>query len=398
MAVFAVRVAKPGGGIETARIEAATSDAAAAAAMARGLTPLSVSAAKPEAAPRSSAKKRKLATRVARELSVLTAAGLSVEPALAALAKHATDDDLKEIADGLLEDVRGGAALSEAFAARPDTFPAPFPEIAEAGEAGGALGRALGELADTRERREQVEAGIQGAMIYPAFLLVAAVGAVTLILIFLVPQFENTFAQIGAQIPPQAAFVFGISHWLKTWGLWLLAGLVVLIFAIAVAMRQPALHERMDRWMLRAPFVGGATKTVIAARFCRERGLLLRNGLSAAPALRLAARAAGNQWAVARLTEALAQVRTGRGFSDQVEASDVLPPLAAELLSVGEETGDLGSAADRLADFYEARFERNAKAISRIVEPAVIMIAGLVIGGVILSILSALMSINTLNF
>lgn len=398
MAVFAVRVARPGGGIETARIEAANGDAAAAAAMARGLTPLSVSVARPEAAPRTSASKKKLATRVARELSVLTGAGLSVEPALSALTRHATEKELKETADGLLTDVRGGSALSEAFAARPDIFPAPFPEIAEAGEAGGALGKALGELADTRERREQVEAGIQGALIYPAGLLVIATLAVTGLMVFLVPQFERMFDQIGGDVPPQAAFVFAISAWLRQWGLWLLGGIAALVFAFVIVTRQPAIQERIDRWMLRLPMVGDATRTIIAARFCRILGLLLRNGLSAAPALRLAARAVGNSWAVTRLSAALTEVRAGRGFSERVEASEVLPPLAAELLSVGEETGDLGAAATRLADFYEARFERNAKAISRIIEPAVIMLAGVVIGAVILSILSALMSINTLNF
>lgn len=394
MAWFAVRAIRPDGGEETIRIEAANKTAAAANISARGLTPIRIQAARDAAAPRSAGGSAKLATRIARELSVLIAAGLSIEPALAALSRHAAEKKLKAAADALLADIRSGASLSEAFAKRPELFPAPFPEIAEAGEAGGALGRALGELADARERRQAVEASIRGALVYPAFLLVLATVAVSGLLVFVVPRFESLFDQIGRDIPAQAAFVFGLSRTLATIGPFLLIAIVVLVLAVQFALRRPGFREAVDRRLLQLPFIGNASRTMIAARFCRVLALLLRNGLSAVPALRLASRAAGNMWAVRRLSEALAEVRTGRAFAERVEASDVLPPLAAELLSVGEETGELGMAAERLAIFYETRFEQNARLVSRIIEPAVIVLAGIAIGVVIVSILSAMVSIN----
>lgn len=394
MAWFAVRAIRPDGGEETIRIEAADKTAAAANISARGLTPIRVQAARDAAAPRSAGGSAKLATRIARELSVLIAAGLSIEPALAALSRHAAEKKLKAAADALLADIRSGASLSEAFAKRPELFPAPFPEIAEAGEAGGALGRALGELADARERRQAVEASIRGALVYPAFLLVLATVAVSGLLVFVVPRFESLFDQIGRDIPAQAAFVFGLSRTLATIGPFLLIAIVVLVLAVQFALRRPGFREAVDRRLLQLPVIGNASRTMIAARFCRVLALLLRNGLSAVPALRLASRAAGNMWAVRRLSEALAEVRTGRAFAERVEASDVLPPLAAELLSVGEETGELGMAAERLAIFYETRFEQNARLVSRIIEPAVIVLAGIAIGVVIVSILSAMVSIN----
>ncbi|WP_420430899.1 type II secretion system F family protein [Hyphobacterium sp.] len=394
MAWFAVRAIRPDGGEETIRIEAADKTAAAATISARGLTPIRIQTARDTTAPRPSGGSAKLATRIARELSVLIAAGLSIEPALAALSRHAAEKKLKAAADALLADVRSGASLSEAFAKRPELFPAPFPEIAEAGEAGGALGRALGELADARERRQAVEASIRGALVYPAFLLVLATVAVSGLLVFVVPRFESLFDQIGRDIPAQAAFVFGLSRTLATFGPFLLIAIVALVLAVQFALRRPALREAVDRRLLHLPVIGNASRTMIAARFCRVLALLLRNGLSAVPALRLASRAAGNLWAVRRLSEALAEVRTGRAFAERVEASDVLPPLAAELLSVGEETGELGMAAERLATFYETRFEQNARLVSRIIEPAVIVLAGIAIGIVIVSILSAMVSIN----
>lgn len=397
MPVYAVRAIKPDGGEDILRLDAPDGSAAAAAASARGLTPIKVSLAQEESVPRAARGSAKLATRLAREMSVLTAAGLSVEPALAALTRHAAEKKLKAVAEGLLEDVRGGKALSEAFAARPDIFPAPFPEIAQAGEAGGALGKALGELADARERREAVEASIKGALFYPAFLLIGAMIAVAAILIFVVPPFESLFLQIGAETPAAASIVFGASDVIATAGPVLIIAILLAVLLARVLLDRPGARQAMDRWMLNLPLAGNAVRTIIAARFCRVLALLLRNGISAAPALRLAARAAGNRWAVRRLTDALGEVRAGSGFSDRIEASDVLPPLAAELLSVGEETGDLGAAAERLATFYETRFESGAKAVARLIEPAVIVITGLVIGLVIVSILSALVSVNDIG-
>lgn len=397
MPEFAVRAISFDGAEEIVRIDAADSAAAAASASARGLTPIAVKLARDTRAPKPVRGAAKLATRLAREMSVLTAAGLSVEPALAALTRHATDTKLKTTAQLLLDDVRGGAALSEAFAARPELFPAPFPEIAKAGETGGALGNALGELADARERREAVEASIKGALFYPAFLLIGAMIAVSALLIFVVPRFQALLEQIGAETPPAAAIVFTAADFMTTIGPFILGAIILLVIGLRYALDRPGMREALDRRLITAPLIGSAMKTIVAARFCRVLALLLRNGISAAPALQLAAKAAGNRWAVKRLADALTEVRAGSGFSDRVEASDVLPSLAAELLSVGEETGDLGSAAERLAVFYETQFERGAKAVSRLVEPAVIVITGLVIGLVIVSILSALVSVNDIG-
>jgi general secretion pathway protein F len=397
MPVFAVQAIRPDGGEETIRIESNDKAAAAATISARGLTPIRVLPAKDTPQKSATGRARKMATRMARELSVLTAAGLSIEPALAALSRHATDDRLKAAAEMVLSDVRNGASLSEAFGKRPELFPSPFPEIAEAGEAGGALGKALGELADNRERREEVEASIRGALAYPAFLMVMAMGAIAGLIGFVIPRFRGLFEQIGREVPQPAATIFEVSEAVGLAAPFVFAILFVLVILARFALSQPAMRERFDHWVLTLPRIGDAVRIVIAARFFRVLALLLKNGLSAVPALRLSANAAGNRWAVRRLSEALTEVRTGRGFADQVEASNVLPPLAAELLSVGEETGDLGAAANRLAGFYETHFERNAKLISAIIGPAVIIFTGLVIGIVIISILLAMVSINDIG-
>lgn len=398
MPVYAVKAVRPDGTEETARIEAADEAAAVAAAAASGLTPYHVSLAAARPAARTRSGDRKLATRIARELSVLTAAGLSVEPALAALTRHAGDRHLKAAATSLLDDVRGGAALSEAFSARPGLFPPPFPEIAEAGEAGGALGKALGELADSREEMEAVSASIRGSLIYPAFLLVFTGLSLTALIVFILPPFERLFIDMGSPVPPLAASVFAIAGGLTAYGPVLLTATVLAFFALRAGLSRPRVRLAFDRWLITAPVIRLVIRMRVAAQFCRVLALLLRNGLSAAPALRLAARAAGNTWAVHRLTEALAEVRAGRGFADRIEASDVLPMLAAELLSVGEEVGDLAPAAERLARYYETRVQNDARRAAQLIGPLVIILAGLVIGGVIVSILLALVSVSAVGF
>jgi general secretion pathway protein F len=397
MALFAVRAIRPDGGEETVRIEAADKAGAAAAITARGLTPIRVQPAREAAQKQATGKAKKMATRLARELSVLTAAGLSIEPALAALSRHAADDKLKDAADMLLADIRNGASLSEAFAKRPELFPAPFPEIAEAGEAGGALGKALGELADNREQREAVENSIIGALVYPAFLMGMAMLAMAGLIGFVIPRFRGLFEQIGRDVPEPAATVFGLSETIGHIAPFVFGALFLAFVALRIALTRPAIAEAFDRWLLSMPMAGDALRVIIAARFFRVLSLLLANGLSAVPALRLCAKSAGNRWAVRQLSVALTEVRTGRGFADQVEASSVLPSLATELLSVGEETGELAAAAGRLANFYETQFSRGAKAFSQIVGPVVIVVTGIVIGIVIISILLAMVSINDIG-
>lgn len=397
MASFAVRAIRADGGEETIRLEAADKTAAAAAVSARGLTPIRVQTATQSAPRAASGQSRKMATRIARELSVLIAAGLSIEPALAALSRHSTDKRLKETADTLLADVRSGASLSEAFSKRSDLFPAPFPEIAEAGEAGGALGKALGDLADNLEQRHAVESAIRGALAYPAFLMTVAIVAMAGLVSFVIPRFRGLFEQMGREVPEPAATIFGVSETIAAIAPWVFAVLAIAFFGLRLALMRPAIREAFDRWLLGLPAIGNGMRVIIAARFCRVLALLLKNGLSAAPALRLSANAAGNRWAVRRLGDALAEVRTGRGFSDRIEATQVLPPMAAELMSVGEETGDLGEASLRLADFYETQFERNAKLVAQIIGPVVIVVTGLVIGIVMVSILMAMVSINDIG-
>ncbi|VAV90531.1 hypothetical protein MNBD_ALPHA06-2215 [hydrothermal vent metagenome] len=397
MKQWLIRVARPDGTLEEVSITAATELAAASQVRKRGLTPLSLREGSKN--PRKKIKGAvQAATRLARELSALIGAGLTVERALQSLAKFADNSLAGKVANDLLGSVRAGNSLSQAFTQMPDIFPPPFPQIAEAGEASGSLAEALADLADWREKQQKFEAEMRGNLIYPVILLVFSAVAVIGLLLFVVPRFEQVFSDMSAQPPAMAAFVFSLSNGLGVWLPGIAAFVAVVMLAVGYWLRKPQSKIYLYRNAHQLPFLGKVARTFLAARFCRVLAVLLQNGLSAAPAFRLAGEGLSDVYAKEKLQNALEEVRRGKSLPDQIAATEIFPPLATEILRVGEETGDLAAAAKRLADLYEDRLERGTKLAVKLAEPLLIGFVGLVIGAIVISIILAMVSINEIGF
>ncbi len=397
MSGFVVRAVAADGRETELFVQAASASEAAAMARARGLVPVS---ARPGEAPRRRRPPRgaaQAALRIVRELGALTAAGLTVEQALASLSTYASSALVASIAAGLQEDVRSGMSLADAFAARPEIFPPPLPQITEAGEVSGALPDALNDLADWQEKQAAFQSEIRGALVYPVILLVLAFLAVTGLLIFVVPRFEQVFADLGAAPPAFAAAVFATARFAaRAAPLALAAGFLLVLLAgwwLRGAQARRWLHGQLHR----LPLLGPLMRALLAARFCRVLAVLLRNGLSAAPAFRLATASLTDEYAKTRLEAALTEVRRGAALPDEIAKAGVLPPLAVEIIRVGEQTGDLAKATERLAVLYENRLERGASTAVRLAEPALIGFVGLIVGVIIISILLALVSVNNIG-
>lgn len=395
---FAVQLAGAEGESATIEIEAGDAADAARIAARRGSALVSVREIRPNRTGLAGAGGRKAATRLSSELSLLLKSGMTIEQALSALTRFSTHRSHTALARALLQDVRSGKAFYQAIAARPETFPAPFAQVAQAGEASGSLGSALSDLADYLEARQRFEEALRGAMIYPAILLVGAFLATVTILMFVVPRFEALFNDTAMTLPASTAFVFAAARGavvgVPILGVGLLAGLVL----FRLRMRSPGFRRAWHGVLLNLPLLGAINREAMAARFSRLLALMLKNGLSAAPALRLAAAATGNAHARERLQTALARVRTGRGFAEEIANAAVLPEMVCELLRVGEESGDLAGAAARLAEVYEARVKRTADLALRLIEPVIIIFVGLILGGIIVSILLALVGANDAAF
>jgi general secretion pathway protein F len=391
---FAVRYRAPNGEIAIAEVPAISAEAAGAQIAAQGQTPLS---ARPLRRAQTGASDL-LATRIARELAMMLAAGMTLPDALSALSRHGAQARSRSLAAGLLADVRGGRSLAEAFAARPSDFPQPFAAIAEAGEASGTLAQALADLAEHREQWRALSDSVRAALVYPAILLCVAVLAVGAIFTVVVPRIRQVFVDSATPPPPSAAFVFALADI----GVWAGPLLAIVIGALVLTWpwlsRQAGGRAALDQFWLTNPLSRAALRTLTAARYCRVLAVLLKAGVSSAPALKLAGAALPNAYAAARLGAAFQDVRRGADIAAGLERADVLPPLAAEMLRVGEATGDLGPSAARLAQLYETQFKRGAEGAMRLAEPVLVLICGVIVGGVVIAMALALASLNEVNF
>lgn len=356
-----------------------------------GYEPIALKSAPAKAAPRGG---RKRAAAFARNFALLLQAGHTAEGALAALSGHSGDRRGRMLAQALNAGLRAGLSPADAFAARPDLFPPHFAAAAEAGQATGALGQAIADLAADEERRQKLLDDIWGALAYPIFLALATLAALIFLMAFVVPRFKDMFADLGAATPPELALVFGVSDMLTQNGPALAIGAALAASGVVFALRLPGVRRFIDAAAFRMPLAGDLSRIALAARFFASLALFLRSGLSAAPALAAARRTVANSWARERLDAAFDRVRTGRSAAQEIAAAGILPPLSNDMLQAAEGAGALEQGARRLAALYEETLERRLKGLVRLAEPIFVAVAGVLIGAIMVSIVSALISVN----
>ena len=326
-----------------------------------------------------------------RDLALLLKAGLPLDDALKLLG-----DDARPAAARLLADLRSaigaGAGFAEALGAHPESVPAEVVAMVRVAEAAGGLETVLEAVADDRSRQERVAARVSAALRYPAFLLVVAVAVLVFFLLFVVPQFAGVIADFGTEPDPFVAVVLALSEWLNANGdllLGVLAGLALLLFLV---LRTPTLRNRLLRLLGRLPGIRGVVELRRTAAICRGLGTLLGNGVTLTDALKVMADTGGVD--AEPIAAVLAKVRRGGRLVDCLTEVALVPPLAARMLRVGEESGELATVARRCSDFYEGKLGERLDKLAGIVGPAAIVVISVVVGSLIVSIMSTLLSIN----
>jgi general secretion pathway protein F len=331
-----------------------------------------------------------------RELQVLLSAGLPVDQSLKIIVESTADDRVAAAADTLLTRVRAGAVLSEAMDTMPEQFDEFLRTAVRAGEAGGALGDVLDQVAAYQERGARLMRAVRTALIYPAVLAFAAALSVVLLLTLVVPQFELLFQQAGQTPPLATRIVIAASSLLRQYG-WIapaagFAGWIALRLRFAGAARR----ARLDRHVLRLPLAGPLIAGVSVERFARSTATLLANGVALPDALALVAETLPNRAIGAAVAAAVERVKQGERLADAVEDARVMPLLAVQLMRVGEEGGRLTEMLARLSAIYAADVDVAVRRLIAIIEPALILGIGVVVGGIILSLLAAVTGVNAL--
>jgi general secretion pathway protein F len=396
--LFAFKAADGSGNLVEGQLEAADEAAAIRHLQQLGQFPLEATPVRgARAQPRRGRVRAKEVTTFLRQLAILLTAGQPLERALMTMAGTASGrrvGAVARLAQPILDSVRGGHSLSAAVDAQ--AFPRLAVNMIRAGETSGKLAQVLDRLADLRERSEKIRTTVTSAMLYPVLLVIVALASIALLLTFVVPQFETVFRDAGAELPVSTAIVVALGRFLQGWGWLVLLAVLAGILLLRQALTLSGPRLAWDRMLLRLPVLGGLLRILVTARFCRTLATLAGNGVDLPNALILSRDVVPNRAVAEALDTVVTGVRQGRGLSEPLAATGLFPDFAVQMLKVGEETGRIDLTAGHVADAYEQELETSIKRLVGLLEPVLIIVLGLAVGGIVMSILTAILSINDL--
>lgn len=329
-----------------------------------------------------------------QELHTLVKSGFPLDRSLAIVSQIAESPTLHDIVQDILKEVKGGKSFSEALGKYPDVFPKVYINMVRAGEASGALEEVLAHLTTYLVTSDDLRSYIFGALIYPILLSVVALVSIAILTLFVVPKFVMIFEDIGVPLPLPMAVLRGISI-LFTDFWWLILALIV-ILAVFFRRFRNSTSGRMkwDRWLLRTPLLGAVLRKVEVARFSRSLGTLLHGGVPLLQAMTIVREIIGNQNIATAIEPIRSGIKKGEGIAQPMKQSAVFPPLAMHLIEVGEETGRLDSMLNQVAEVYDVEVRKSIKNLIAFFEPALIVLMGIIIGAIVISMLTAIFSIN----
>lgn len=333
-----------------------------------------------------------------RELATLLEAGLPLDRALGIFAEMASSTALRDAVRRVREKLRQGMPLADALEADPARFPEYAVGMVRAGEAGGALPAVLTRLAQSLERAQALRDEVRTALQYPILVLAMSGLSVIVLLTAVIPEFKPLFADMGAAMPLNTRIVIGASDLFRAYW-WTLAFPVLLVVLLVERNRSnPKWRMARDRVMLRLPLIGELTRKIEAARMSRTLGTLLANGVPVLTALTMTAGALSNQAIAGSIANLRTRLKKGEGLAEPLRQAGVLPPLAVQLVRVGEETGQLEAMLLRLADIYDEEVRRGIKRLLGLLVPLITIALGGFVAFIIGSMLSAIMSTYSLAF
>jgi general secretion pathway protein F len=330
-----------------------------------------------------------------RQLSVLVGAGLTLETALQALGED-TSRALAWFCGALRSAISSGESFADALRRHTTLVETAHVAMVRAGEASGKLDAVLRAIVEDRTRRELLAERVNGAVRYPLFLVGSAAAILLFFLIYVVPQFEPVLKDLGGRLNAGAAFVIAASTWLHTNLDFFFATCIVLVLAIWLVLSRQATRKAIAGVLASMPGISGLIGDRRAARIVGTLGLLVENGVALPTALKIVRDIITEPQYVAAAERVHEQVRSGRRFSDALAETNLLPPLAVRMLRIGDEMGDLGSIARHATQYYEHKFGIGLDRVMGAIGPITIILVSTVIGALIVSIMTALLSITEL--
>jgi|SRR5665213_575770 type IV pilus assembly protein PilC len=385
MPTFAYTARSVGGELKSATIEAASKDDVIAQLRRQRLTLVKI---EDEAK-----KKRKRVGRIktrdivifTRQFSTMINSGLPLVQALDILSKQTDNPSLASVTREVVFDVESGHTLADALRKHPKAFSELYVNMVAAGEAGGILDTILMRLATFMEKNDALIRKVKGAMIYPGVIMSVAFIAVTTLLLFVIPVFQDLFGSVGLALPLPTRVVIGASKLLKSY--WWLFGAIIAgsVTALMKYYTTPDGKLRIDRILLNVPILGGVLRKSAVSRFTRTLGTLISSGVSILDGLEITAKTAGNRVIQDAIMASRASIAGGDTIAQPLARSKVFPPMVISMISVGEQTGGLDEMLSKIADFYDEEVDAAVTGLLAALEPLMIVFLGVIVGGMVVA-------------
>lgn len=387
MQSFAYTALEPSGKRKTGFLDAADKDAAIAQLSAQGAYVLEI---KPQAAVAVTRNTKKASRQdvalFTRRMADLAAAGLPLDRVLQVVAEQSEAGQLIAIAEQALADVRTGLPISAALAKHPKVFPLQYTETLRAGEASGQFPEVATRLADLQETEVARRSQVSSALIYPAILLVAAVGVVLFLILFVVPRMIGIFRDLGDDLPASTKILLATADFMTSNGLMIAGSLVGIVLVLRGWFATEAGAIARDKFLLNAPIIGKVVSKAVVSRYARILGTLLFGGVPILEALRLSGMASGNRLFQVTSDQVANDVREGKRIHQAMRDSGSFPPVLHHMVAIGEETGDLPAVLNRVATSLDFEVEIGLRNLVAKIEPLILVLMGAFVGFVVLSI------------
>jgi type IV pilus assembly protein PilC len=392
------------GSIHAGEMEGVTSTAVAKALRERGYIPLKINEKKVSTLnkeikipgfSRSKIKSKEIAI-FSRQMATMVNSGLTLIRVLTILEAQTENEALTEVIADVRSRVERGMALSAALEAHPKTFGHLYVSMVRAGEVGGALDETLSRLADTLEANVRLRGKVKSAMAYPVVVLVLILLIVSGMLLFVVPIFQRMYEDLGGDLPAPTQLLISISGTLTTfwWMGALLTGGGIYGFRRWKATDEGAM--RWDQFKLKLPVFGGLVQKVAISRFARTFSVLSRTGVPVLQALDIVAVTAGNALVAEAIRDVQNSVKGGESLAAPLERHDVFPPMVTQMMAVGEETGELDTMLSKVSDFYDNEVDDTVSALTSLIEPMLIIVMGVAVGGILIALYLPMFNIANL--
>ena len=404
MPTYQYQAVSNSGEVKNGSLSAGSEQEAIARLQGQNLIPLSISAASLGASRPARKKNRWQSQKLGsaqvadftRQLSTLVGAGLPLDRSLAIIRQVSSNEALAILVQELQEQVRGGEPLSRAMQPHPKLFSAFYINFIRSAEMSGNLAESLDDLSNYMEKAQALRSELSSALVYPAILVSVTLLSLFIIVVYVLPEFSQLFADMDAELPAATEFVLSVSDSIRSYGIWLVALIVLAVVYVRQKKSDPVWREVWDARFINFAIVGDLIQKVEMARLSRSLGTLLKGGVPLLLATKIARDSLQNRVMVRHLDEVSGSLQEGSGLAQPLLQAGVFPEFALQMIQVGEETGKLDEMLLKVADIYDDEVSTSTTRALSVLEPLLIIGLGLVIGGIIMSILVAILGINDL--